>query len=400
MTTLDDLPIRDDLRGSVPYGAPQLDVPVQLNVNENSHPVPPQVVEAIESSLGAVLRDLNRYPDREFTALRAALAGYLDGVLERQSDRGSAPAEARQHIAPEQIWAANGSNEVLAHILQAFGGPGRTALGFTPSYSMHPLITASTGAAWVEAPRDAGFDIDIDTAVAAVREHRPDVVFLCTPNNPTGNGLGLEVVEAVLAATDGIVIVDEAYAEFARPGFRTALGLLPDHPRLVVSRTMSKAFAFAGVRLGYAVAHPALVDALRLVRLPYHLSALTQAAACAALAHAPALLANVDRLVAERDRMSEALRALGFSVVPSDSNFLLFGGIAEPHALWQDLLDRGVLIRDIGIPGHLRVNAGTVEETDAFVAAVRGCLADRPAHLAGAHDDSTTPARAKDHDSA
>ncbi|MCA1387269.1 aminotransferase class I/II-fold pyridoxal phosphate-dependent enzyme, partial [Bradyrhizobium sp. BRP05] len=136
------------------------------------------------------------------------------------------------------------------------------------SYSMHPLITASTGAAWVEAPRDAGFDIDIDTAVAAVREHRPDVVFLCTPNNPTGNGLGLEVVEAVLAATDGIVIVDEAYAEFARPGFRTALGLLPDHPRLVVSRTMSKAFAFAGVRLGYAVAHPALVDALRLVRLP------------------------------------------------------------------------------------------------------------------------------------
>lgn len=400
MTTLDDLPIRDDLRGSVPYGAPQLNVPVQLNVNENSHPVPPQVVEAIESSLGAVLRDLNRYPDREFTALRAALAGYLDGVLERQSDRGSAPAEARQHIAPEQIWAANGSNEVLAHILQAFGGPGRTALGFTPSYSMHPLITASTGAAWVEAPRDAGFDIDIDTAVAAVREHRPDVVFLCTPNNPTGNGLGLEVVEAVLAATDGIVIVDEAYAEFARPGFRTALGLLPDHPRLVVSRTMSKAFAFAGVRLGYAVAHPALVDALRLVRLPYHLSALTQAAACAALAHAPALLANVDRLVAERDRMSEALRALGFSVVPSDSNFLLFGGIAEPHALWQDLLDRGVLIRDIGIPGHLRVNAGTVEETDAFVAAVRGCLADRPAHLAGAHDDSTAPARAKDHDSA
>ena len=400
MTTLDDLPIRDDLRGSVPYGAPQLDVPVQLNVNENSHPVPPQVVEAIESSLGAVLRDLNRYPDREFTALRAALAGYLDGVLERQSVRGSAPAEARQHIAPEQIWAANGSNEVLAHILQAFGSPGRTALGFTPSYSMHPLITASTGAAWVEAPRDAGFDIDIDTAVAAVREHRPDVVFLCTPNNPTGNGLGLEVVEAVLAATDGIVIVDEAYAEFARPGFRTALGLLPDHPRLVVSRTMSKAFAFAGVRLGYAVAHPALVDALRLVRLPYHLSALTQAAACAALAHAPALLANVDRLVAERDRMSEALRALGFSVVPSDSNFLLFGGIAEPHALWQDLLDRGVLIRDIGIPGHLRVNAGTVEETDAFVAAVRGCLADRPAHLAGAHDDSTTPARAKDHDSA
>lgn len=396
MTTLDDLPLRDDLRGRSPYGAPQLDVPVRLNVNENSHPVPAEVVSALEHELSAVLHDLNRYPDREFDRLRSALAHYLDGVLDRQggpaagtaapertdSERSATENTGTGRIDPAQIWAANGSNEVLAHIVQAFGGPGRTALGFTPSYSMHPLITASTGAAWIAVDREADFGISVESAVAAVREHRPDVVFLCTPNNPTGNGLDLAVVEAVLAASTGIVIVDEAYAEFARPGFRTALALLPDHPRLIVSRTMSKAFAFAGVRLGYAVAHPAVIDALRLVRLPYHLSALTQAAACAALAHAPALLATVDALVEQRERMAAALLGAGFTVVPSDSNFLLFGGIAEPHALWQDLLDAGVLVRDTGIPGHLRVNAGTAEETDAFIDAVHRVLESTPEHLA------------------
>jgi histidinol-phosphate aminotransferase len=373
VTSLQDLPIRDDLRGKEPYGAPQLDVAVPLNVNENSFAVPADVVRALEESLAAVLRDLNRYPDREFTALRERLAGYLNGVLDQQGG-----GTEHSVIAPAQIWAANGSNEVLSHILQAFGGPGRTALGFSPSYSMHPLITTSTGADWISVDRAADFGLDADSAAAAVREHDPDVVFLCTPNNPTGNGLDLSVVEAVLAAAKGIVIVDEAYAEFARPGFRTALTLLPGHPRLVVSRTMSKAFAFAGARLGYAAADPALIDALRLVRLPYHLSALTQAAASAALDHAPSLLANVDRLVEQRDRMSLALTELGFSVVPSDSNFLLFGGVARPSVLWQALLERGVLVRDNGIPGHLRVNAGTEAETTAFIDAVTAAVAADP----------------------
>nr|WP_272902148.1 histidinol-phosphate transaminase [Brevibacterium daeguense] len=374
---MQDLPIRDDLRGKEPYGAPQLDVAVPLNVNENSFAVPADVVRAVQESLAAVLGDLNRYPDREFTALRERLAGYLGDVLERQGG-----GTDRTSIAPAQVWAANGSNEVLSHILQAFGGPGRSALGFSPSYSMHPLITTSTGAEWISVDRADDFGLDAESAAAAVRDHDPDVVFLCTPNNPTGNGLDLSVVEAVLAEAHGIVIVDEAYAEFARPGFRTALTLLPDHPRLVVSRTMSKAFAFAGARLGYAAADAALIDALRLVRLPYHLSALTQAAACAALDHAPSLLANVDRLVEQRDRMSRALTELGFRVVPSDSNFILFGGVTRPPALWQALLERGVLVRDNGIPGHLRVNAGTEAETTAFVDAITAAVAADPGIVA------------------
>ncbi|WP_349827671.1 histidinol-phosphate transaminase [Brevibacterium litoralis] len=383
MTNLEDLPLRADLRGQTPYGAPQLDIPVRLNVNENAFDVPADVVQAMDHALQAELPHLNRYPDREFTALRARLARYLDGVLTRQGGRDAASGQPVAHapVDPAGIWAANGSNEVLSHIVQAFGGPGRRALGFVPSYSMHSLITTSTGAEWITAERAADFTLTADAAVAAVRAHRPEVVFLCTPNNPTGTGLDLDVVRAVLAETEGIVVVDEAYAEFARPGYVSALTLLPDNPRLVVSRTMSKAFAFAGVRLGYAVADPALIDALRLVRLPYHLSALTQAAAGAALDHADSLLANVEELIRQRDRMSAGLADLGLDVVPSDSNFLLFGGLTDPSAFWQGLLDRGVLVRDIGIPGHLRVNAGTADETTAFLDACAALLAADPTHL-------------------
>ncbi|GAB3041446.1 histidinol-phosphate transaminase [Sediminivirga luteola] len=357
--SLDDLPLRDDLRGKTPYGAPQLDVPVQLNVNENAHPVPREVTEAIAARLEAELPGLNRYPDREFTELRQKLAAYL-----------SSAAPGVPELRPEQIWAANGSNEVLAHLLQAFGGPGRIALGFGPSYSMHPLIASGTGARFVESPREPGYAITADLAAAAIDRHDPDVVFLCTPNNPTGTLTGLDVIEEVYDRARGIVIVDEAYAEFSRDPSQTALRLLPGRPRLVVSRTMSKAFAFAGARLGYLAADPAVCDALRLVRLPYHLSALTQAAACAALDHAPALLAKVEELKAQRERMATALRELGLTVHSSDSNFLLFGGLDDPQAVWQQLLDRGVLIRNTGIDGHLRVNAGTEPETTAFLNAI------------------------------
>ena len=372
MTSLADLPLRDDLRGQTPYGAPQLDVAVRLNANENSYPLSAALVGALEESLHAQLRDLNRYPDREFTVLRQKLARYVARVLSAQGD-GTLEA-----VDPSWIWAANGSNEVLSHILQAFGGPGRTALGFAPSYSMHPLITTGTGARWVQESRNPDFNLDVDTAVAGVRRHQPDVTFLCTPNNPTGGAIPLDVIEAVLENTSGIVIVDEAYAEFARPGYRTAIDLVPAHPRLVVSRTMSKAFAFAGARVGYAIAQPAFIDALRLVRLPYHLSALTQAAAGAALDHTDELLSNVDRLIVNRDRMSQALRDLGFSVVPSDSNFLLFGRVADPEDLFDELLARDVLIRNIGIAHHVRVNAGTDEETDAFITAVTAAVAAKP----------------------
>ncbi|HEV7196317.1 MAG TPA: histidinol-phosphate transaminase [Pedococcus sp.] len=363
MTGIERL-LREDLRGATPYGAPQLDVPVRLNTNENSYPLPAQVVEEITRAVAAVASDLNRYPDREFTDLRGALAAYL---TETGADHGVT-------VAPEQVWAGNGSNEVLQHLVLAFGGPQRTALGFTPAYSMHPIISSSVGTGWVDGLRGQGgtpFDLTVESAVAQVQTHQPHLVFLCSPNNPTGTALGLDVVEAVYAAAQrAVVVVDEAYAEFARPGTPSALTLLEGRPRLVVTRTMSKAFAFAGGRLGYLAADPALVDALRLVRLPYHLSAPTQAIAVAALRHADALLGTVEVIKGQRDRIVHRLAELGLEPVASDANFVLFGGLTDAAQTWRELLDRGVLVRDVGIPHYLRVTAGTPAETDAFLDAM------------------------------
>jgi histidinol-phosphate aminotransferase len=345
-----DLPIRDDLRGQTPYGAPQLDVAVRLNTNENSYPLPDEVVDAIAKAVQAELKDLNRYPDRDAVALRADLAGYLGHGL-----------------TTANLWAANGSNEVQQQLLQAFAGPGRSALGFGPSYSMHPLLAQGTGTRWIGALRDPDFGLSPEQAVAQIEEHDPDLVFLCSPNNPTGTALDPSVITAVLAGARGMVVVDEAYAEFARPGTPSALTLLPEHPRLVVSRTMSKAFGFAGGRLGYFAAHPAVVDAVQLVRLPYHLSSLTQAAARAAVAQRAALLATVEAIKEQRDRIVATLRARGHRVADSDANFVLFEVGGDQKIVWQQLLDRGVLVRDVGLPGWLRVTAGTPAETDAFL---------------------------------
>ncbi|MBN9171305.1 MAG: histidinol-phosphate transaminase [Microbacterium sp.] len=350
---LEDLPLREDLRGMTPYGAPQAALPVALNVNENTHPVPGEVADDILDSVARALRDVNRYPDREFTVLREGFADYLGHGLAR-----------------DQIWAGNGSNEVLQHVLQAFAGPGRTAMGFSPTYSMYPLLTRGVGATWLAGDRGHDYVLTADSAAAQVADADPDVVFLCAPNNPTGTPLPIEVIEAVYAASRGIVVVDEAYAEFAPRDERSALTLLPGRERLVVSRTMSKAFAFAGARVGYLAADPAVVDALRLVRLPYHLSALTQAAATAALRHASTMLAMVDDIVAQRDRISATLSALGFQPFESWTNFVLFSGVDDPAATWRGLYDRGVLIRDVGIPHSLRVTAGTEEETTAFLDAL------------------------------
>lgn len=357
--SLSDLPLRDDLVGREPYGAPQLDVPVALNTNENSYPVPRPVVEAIVDAVRKEAAGLNRYPDREATRLRTQLAAYLGHGL-----------------SEDQVWAANGSNEVLQQLLQAFGGPGRCALGFTPAYSMHPIIATGTGTRWIDGTRAEDFTVTADSAAKQVAEHAPDVTFLCSPNNPTGTALGLDVVDAVLDSAPGMVVVDEAYAEFARPGTPSALSLLPGRPRLVVTRTMSKAFALAGARLGYLAADAAVIDALRLVRLPYHLSALTQAAARAALEHTDLLLSTVEAIKVQRDRIVTELAARGLAVVPSDANFVLFGGLEDHRAVWRGLLERGVLIRDVGLPGWLRVTAGTPAETDAFLAALDGTLLD------------------------
>ncbi|MBU4464530.1 MAG: histidinol-phosphate transaminase [Actinobacteria bacterium] len=353
VSALEHLPIREDLRGMTPYGAPQAPLPVALNVNENTHAVPQEVADDILDAIALALRDVNRYPDREFTALREGFADYLGHGLTR-----------------EQIWAGNGSNEVLQHLLQAFAGPGRSAFGFAPTYSMYPLITRGTGARWVAGTRSHDYSVTPESASEQVADAEADVVFLCSPNNPTGTPMPLDVIEAVYDATDGVVIVDEAYWEFAPREERSALTLLPGRERLVVSRTMSKAFAFAGARVGYLAADAALIDALRLVRLPYHLSALTQAAASAALVHAETMLGMVDEIVGQRDRMSATVEALGYTPHESWTNFVLFGGVDDPADTWQALYDRGVLIRDVGIPHHLRVTAGTEEETTAFLDAL------------------------------
>ncbi len=353
MANLSDLPIRDSLKGRTPYGAPQLHVPVALNVNENTHGVPEVVAMDIITRLAAEVLTINRYPDREFLSLREALANYLGHGL-----------------SSNQIWAANGSNEVIQQILQAFGGPGRTAMGFAPTYSMYRIIADGNDTAYVDAERDERYELSVETAVAAVHKHRPDVVLLCSPNNPTGTPLSLEVIEAVYAATSGVVVVDEAYAEFSAEGTPSAITLLEGRERLMVSRTMSKAFAFAGARVGYLAADSAVIDALRLVRLPYHLSAFTQAAALAALSHSKLMLSAVADIRTQRDRLVDELGKLGLDPYRSDSNFVLFGGLEDPKDVWHKLLERGVLVRDVGIRGTLRVTAGTAAETSAFLEAL------------------------------
>ena len=352
--TLDELPLREDLRGKSPYGAPQLVVPVRLNTNENPHPPTQALIDDVAASVREAAAELHRYPDRDAVALRTDLAGYLT-------------AQTGVRVGVENVWAANGSNEILQQLLQAFGGPGRTAIGFVPSYSMHPIISDGTQTAWLVAHRADDFGLDAAVAATAIKEHNPDVVFVTSPNNPSGQSVSLEDLRLLLdAMTTGIMIVDEAYGEFSSEP--SAIGLIDEHPtRLVVSRTMSKAFAFAGGRLGYLVAAPAVVDAMLLVRLPYHLSSLTQAAARAALRHAEDTLGSVATLVSERERVSEALTGMGFRVIPSDANFLLFGEFADAAATWRAYLDDGVLIRDVGIPGYLRTTIGLAEENDALL---------------------------------
>lgn len=351
---LEDLPLRDNLHGKSAYGAPQLNVPVRLNTNENPHPPSQALVDDVADSVRAAAAGLHRYPDRDACDLRRDLAGYLATATGVAVDAGN-------------VWAANGSNEILQQVLQVFGGPGRSALGFVPSYSMHPIISDGTQTRWIEARRAADFGLHDDAAVAAIAEHRPDVVFVTSPNNPTGQSLPLADLRRLLdAMAGGVLIVDEAYGEFSSQP--SAICLIEQYPeRLIVSRTMSKAFAFAGGRLGYLIAAPAVIEAVLLVRLPYHLSTLTQVAARAALRHADETLASVAALVAERERVSAALDTMGFRVVPSDANFVLFGEFADAAAAWQHYLDEGVLIRDVGIPGHLRVTIGLPHENDAFL---------------------------------
>jgi histidinol-phosphate aminotransferase len=351
--TLADLPLRDDLRGQQPYGAPQLDVPVRLNVNENPYPPSEKVVADICAAVAEAARGLNRYPDREALALRRDLAAFLNG-------------ESDGDLRAEQVWAANGSNEVMIQILQAFGGPGRVALSFQPTYSMYPEYARDTFTSWVAEEREADFSLSRQRVLAAIEEHSPDLILLASPNNPTGTAVSPELIADICAAAPGMVVVDEAYAEFRRAGVPSAVAQLAEFGNLIVTRTMSKAFALAGGRLGYAAASSVVVDALRIVRLPYHLSAVSQATARAALANSAELLGAVHRLRVGRDDCVDWLRSIGLQAAQSDANFVLFGTFADRHAVWQGLLDRGVLIREVGPEGWLRVTIGSDEEMAAF----------------------------------
>jgi histidinol-phosphate aminotransferase len=355
---IDDLPLRDELRGEQPYGAPQLDVAVQLNVNENPYPPSDEVVADIAAAVADAARTLNRYPERDAVALRGDLASYLN-------------ADGADGLSAENVWAANGSNEVMLHVLQAFAGPGRTVVSFAPTYSMYPEYARDTHSQWVVGRRADDFTIDLAEAREVIAEHQPSVVLLASPNNPTGTALPLADIEALLEVAPGMVVVDEAYAEFRRAGTPSALELLPRYPRLAVTRTMSKAFALAGGRLGYLAGSPAVVDALRIVRLPYHLSTVSQAVARVALAHSSELLAAVEELRAERDRTVEWLRSVGLQAADSDANFVLFGTFDDRHAVWQGLLDRDVLIRETGPDGWLRASIGTSAEMAAFRTALQ-----------------------------
>jgi histidinol-phosphate aminotransferase len=342
--------IRDDLADVEPYGAPQLDVAVRLNTNETAEPPPDAFDDALRAALGDL--GLHRYPDREASEVRARLAA-LEG------------------LDPGEVWVANGSNELLQQLLLAYGGAQRRLLTFRPGYSMYPLLARVTATAHVE--HDLPDDLTLTPSVAAeaVARHEPDLVLVAHPNNPTGVAVPHPAVRALHDGSDALVVVDEAYVEFGADTVRPLLGSLP---RLVVTRTFSKALRLAGLRFGYLLGPGRVVDDLRVVRLPYHLDAVKQAAAIAALDLGPAMLTHIPRVVTERERVAGALERIpGIAVVPSSANFLLVR--AEVDGLFDRLLEHGVLVRDFSshprLGGCVRVTIGTPEENDACLAAFR-----------------------------
>ncbi len=354
------LSLNENIRALKPYGAPQIPAQVRLNTNENPYRLEEGLESKIISEISKRVGNLNRYPDRDAVELRTSLAAYINGI-------------SKTDFSYEQIWAANGSNEILQSIVLAFAGD---AMGFEPSYSMHPLITKSVGKKWISISRGPEFIFELDVAMEAIKTQRPGIVFLTTPNNPTGGSISLtDIAEVarIALSVGAILVVDEAYAEFSKQS--SAVTIIKDHPNLIVSRTMSKAFAFAGARLGYMISNPILVDAMLLVRLPYHLSELTQAAALAALQNQSGLQQQVEQIKTSRDFLEQELSKLGLNVISSDANFLMFSGFnASSQELWQRLVDRQVLIRDVGIAGYLRVTIGTESENKAFLAALQQAL--------------------------
>ena len=352
------LPLRETLRPMTPYGAPQLPAQATLNTNENPYSPSPALQKAITDAVAKVASDLNRYPDRDATLVRTKLATYIN--------EGSGT-----DFTADNIWAANGSNEIIQSIFLAFAQG--LVLGFIPSYSMHPLIAKTTGAQWLDGKRNPDFSLNIDDAVAEIIKNKPTLTFITTPNNPTGGAVTIDEIQRLADAAKsvgGLLVVDEAYAEFSQE--ISAVTLISNNPHVIVIRTMSKAFAFAGARVGYLVSDQAVKDAMMIVRLPYHLSALTQAAAQVAIDYRAELLAGVSALIAARENVVSALGAMGLSTIPSSANFVLFTGFKQDAPqLWSALLEKGVLIRDVGLSGYLRVTIGNDAENQLFISALK-----------------------------
>jgi histidinol-phosphate aminotransferase len=350
---------RPDLATLDGYHSPQLDVAVRLNTNESPYPPPQAFVDAWVGALREV--PLHRYPGRSAEGLRAGIARWLGQP-------------------PSRVFAANGSNEVLQTLLLTYAGAGRRALVFEPTYALHSHIAHITGTAVVEGERRDDYTVSPTEARMLIEAERPAVVFLCSPNNPTGVVEPRATVEALLAAVldhgPGLLVVDEAYGEFAD---WTAAELVGDDVPLVVVRTYSKIWSLAAMRLGYAIAPAPIVEQLVEVVLPYHLSAATQVAGMEALRFEPEMRERVSALVAERARLGEALARLpGLTVYPSGANFVLVRFAGDAHALWQRLVERGVLVRDFSarprLAGCLRITVGTPDEDEALLDALRESL--------------------------
>jgi histidinol-phosphate aminotransferase len=352
------LPLRETLRPLSPYGAPQVPAVAALNTNENPYSPSPALQKAIADAVAKVAADLNRYPDRDATTLREKLAQYIN-------------EQSGTKFSTENIWTANGSNEIIQSIFLAFAqGP---VLGFTPSYSMHPLIAKTTGSQWIDGKRNADFSLNTSDAVAEIIKSKPTLTFITTPNNPTGGAVTIDAIQELADAAKqvgGLLVVDEAYAEFSQEA--SAVTLITNNPHVIVIRTMSKAFAFAGARLGYLVSDVAVKDAMMIVRLPYHLSALTQAAAQVAIDHRAELLSGVSTLISARAQVVKALHDMGLTTIQSSANFVLFTGFKQDSPqLWSALLEKGVLIRDVGLSGYLRVTIGNEAENQLFISALK-----------------------------
>ena len=352
------LPLREALRPMSPYGAPQVPARAALNTNENPYSPSPALQKAITDAVAKVAADLNRYPDRDATVLRTKLADYIN-------------EQSGTKFSTDNLWAANGSNEIIQSIFLAFAqGP---VLGFTPSYSMHPLIAKVTGSSWIDGKRNADFSLNTGDAVAEIQKHKPTLTFITTPNNPTGGAVTINSIQMLADAAKsvgGLLVVDEAYAEFSQE--ISAVTLITNNPHVIVIRTMSKAFAFAGARVGYLVSDVAVKDAMMIVRLPYHLSALTQAAAVVAIDHRAELLGGVSTLIDARSKVVQSLHDMGLATIPSSANFVLFTGFKQDAPqLWAALLEKGVLIRDVGLSGYLRVTIGNEAENNLFISALK-----------------------------